>query len=59
MRHLIQLQGIKCLVTYLLHGIKLLVVITNMIKFYNQEETPAETPETPVETPAEEGEKTE
>jgi len=38
-------------VTYLLHGIKLLVVITNMIKFYNQEETPAETPETPVETP--------
>jgi len=35
----------------LLHGIKLLVVIANMIKFYNQEEVPAETPETPVETP--------
>ena len=37
--------------TYLLHGIKLLVFNINMIKFYNQEEAPAETPETPVETP--------
>ena len=45
--------------TYLLHGIKLLVVINNMIKFYNQEETPVEKPETPEEKPAEEEEKTE
>ena len=30
-----------------------------MIKFYNQEETPVETPETPEEKPAEEEEKTE
>lgn len=45
--------------THLLHGIELLVVITNMIKFYNEEEKPAETPETPVEKPAEEEEKTE
>ena len=35
---------------YPLHGIRLLVITTNMIKFFNEEETP-ETPETPVETP--------
>jgi len=45
---------------YLLHGIQLLVITTNMIRFFNQEETPitpetetpeTETPETPTETP--------